>query len=834
MGEFNLAKVRRRPSYEDSYFQSLYEKLIVTPDSEWSQEQKENLLRYGAFFFGCEDGGLKRLGYRIISHYSNYFGDYIPLFDTALNAGFIPISKFIESKHLANKATEDSFFRLFQASYLDLYRNGDKWLSEGQKALFDFSQRVEDALIVAPTSYGKSEMMIWKVKENIGSRICLIVPSKALLAQTKRRLLEDTAIATRAKRIITHPEMLRPSDESFVAVFTQERLLRAMQNDANFYVDILLVDEAHNMLEKGERGKLLLQMLLVAKHRNELLELKFYTPFIADAESIETPYSRYKLASQPLDEFIKIERYYVFDVSSGEYSFYDQFMDRHIGMGQLAEDEFDFIKSHNANKNIVYLNKPRDVEDVANKLSKKFAPLETDDKGFREACDAIAEFIAPEYKLLIYLKRGVLYHHGRIPEIVRLYIERLYREYDYIPYIVTNSTLLEGVNIPAEKLFLLSTKRGRGLLSRSAFKNLTGRICRFSELFSMEGGNLHLLAPEVYVVKAPKYNASNYNPYTFLERRAKVQPAQDDEDEVENILLIKEPQEDQRDELKDALEYLENLERGVLENCVEGFEFKYTDSEIGQSCFRHNVYEFDIHANEEQLRQNLETVSGKKLGDARELLNVIHSLFIEGIDYKDNESEFLRLQNPPARAFYTMVLEWKLKGAAYKEMIASYLGYWRKKKEAASSHDDYLVYVGHSWGEKKRLVTDFVEQYIDLREKTKNELINLAIVKIKDEQDFLEFRLMKFIDVMSDLELLETNFYDNLKYGSSDPKTICLLKNGVSMDLARCLISGEYSSYIDFKLEEDRAVISSEAIEAMMRNNENKILIFEAEFHAQA
>src|SRR5690606_20235181 len=121
-------------------------------------------------------------------------------------------------------------------------------------------------------------------------------------------------------------------------------------------------------------------------------------------------------------EFIKIEKYYVYNVKSGKYSFYDQFMNLHIDISEFSADEFDFIISCSAKKNIVYLNKPRDVEDAAGRLSRKFAPLEVDDRGFKDACDAISEFIAPEYKLLTYLKRGVLYHHGRIPEIVRLYI----------------------------------------------------------------------------------------------------------------------------------------------------------------------------------------------------------------------------------------------------------------------------------------------------------------------------------------------------------------------------------------------------------------------------
>lgn len=118
-----------------------------------------------------------------------------------------------------------------------------------------------DYLIVAPTSYGKSEMIISKVVSNLDKRVCIIVPSKALLSQTKRRLLDNEVVATTAKRIITHPEMYRAEDETFVATLTQERLLRLMQTHPDFSIDVLLVDEAHNLLDGEERGSLLLQAI---------------------------------------------------------------------------------------------------------------------------------------------------------------------------------------------------------------------------------------------------------------------------------------------------------------------------------------------------------------------------------------------------------------------------------------------------------------------------------------------------------------------------------------------------------------------------------------------
>ncbi len=833
MPEISLNGFRRTESYQGSHFQLLYEKLCIPKLVTWSDEEKGEILKFGLFFCNCTDEGIKRLGYRIITRYANLFSDYIPLYDITLNVGFIPISKFIESNYLNSADIDKSFFKTFQSSYKEIFRDGDKYLSEGQKALFDFCSGTDDALIVAPTSYGKSEMMVSKVVANLGKRNCIIVPSKALLAQTKRRLLSDERISSVAKRIITHPEMLKPNEISFVAVFTQERLLRLMERDSNFALDILLIDEAHNILEKGERGRLLSQVLLIAKHRQPSMELKFFTPFIADAKSIQTPYADYSIKSHKIQEYLKTERYYVFDVNTKTFGFYDQFVNNIIELPKPNVSEFEFIKQNRAQKNIIYLNKPRDVEDAAKRMGDLSSDFTTpSDADFLEACGAIADFIAPEYSLLKCLKKGVLYHHGKIPEIVRLYIEFIYSKYPQIPYIVTSSTLLEGVNIPAERMFLLSTKRGRALLSRSAFKNLIGRVCRFREIFADGEGNLKMLEPEIYVIKG-QYVSNKHNPYAFLKSRAAYQPAEKDTDEIENILLIKNPTEANKEELRSAIEYIENIEVGVVEHHIDGHEIRYVTSEIGKACFHSNIYEFDIHLNEEILKANLEQISPiQKINEPKALLELLHNLFIKDVRYADQEEEFLRLRNPAARNFYTMVVDWKMRGATFKEMINSYMQYWQRKLESAQSEEDYKVYVGHSWGDTKLSPDDFLENYIDLRERNREQKINLAIVKIKDEQDFIDYKLMKFVDVMNDLELLEARFYDHLKYGSSDQKVICLLKNGISIDLAKCLLNRKYMDYLHFDFTDDSVQISRAALEVMKRENENKILLFELDFHA--
>lgn len=116
------------------------------------------------------------------------------------------------------------------------------------------------------------------------------------------------------------------------------------------------------------------------------------------------------------------------------------------------------------------------------------------------ACDNISSYLQPQYNLLTCLRKGIIYHHGSVPDAIRVYIEELYKRDSAIRYVVTSSTLLSGVNLPAERMFILDNKRGKAYLKPDSFKNLVGRICRFSDIFDSSSGTLLRLEPEIYIV----------------------------------------------------------------------------------------------------------------------------------------------------------------------------------------------------------------------------------------------------------------------------------------------------------------------------------------------
>src|SRR5690606_15210394 len=415
----------------------------------------------------------------------------------------------------------------------------------------------------------------------------------------------------------------------FVAVLTQERLLRLLQKNGKLNFDLVLVDEAHNLFgdkKNDGRSVLLAQTIIILKARNSNVIFNFFSPFISDPNNLKVKQSDYEITAKGTDEFIKSEKYYICNVyvSSGELLLYEQFTNSLIRTGKIYNNSINILQREKASKNIVYLNRPKHIEDFSKKLSD--SSIENN-SNIDELTSTISDFLHPEYNLIKCIKKGIVYHHGGMPEIVRLYVENIFVKFDFLQFVITSSTLLEGVNIPAEKIFLLSTKKGRSNLSISQFKNLIGRVNRFSEIFSKEKGNLELLEPHIYVIKS-EYENKRANIESFIKKTARTELKI--VDEVNNLLLKDEIQLNELDkkDLKKSLEYLENIEP----NSTDLENVSYVSSVIAKLCFQNNIHDFDIKGNEKVLVKNLQKYREQlftAIKDSNDLMYAIYSIFIK-------------------------------------------------------------------------------------------------------------------------------------------------------------------------------------------------------------
>lgn len=322
------------------------------------------------------------------------------------------------------------------------------------------------------------------------------------------------------------------------------------------------------------------------------------------------------------------------------------------------------------------------------------------------------------------------------------------------------------------------------------------------------------------------YMSKKSNLRKFLESTVRVDRKYHEKAEnvlLENTLIDKKNKEF----LKESIELIVNQEP----NSIEVTEKHYAETEVGRICYQNSIIEFDIKSNEYQLQKDVDKLRDKKvlISEHSLLLDFINDLFISKIP-DEKHLDLQRLKEKKARRFYNMFLTWKINQTSYNEMINSFVRHWNILKK---KNEDTIIYVG-KWGELTRVnpitgLEGHRKLWIDISKKDKTQLINLAIVRIKEEQDYLENQLMKFIEVLYDLELIENSLYSQLKYGTDNKEIITIVKNGIGLQTAKLLIS-KYMKYLKIDTLNSTLDVNSKIVAAMKHNGENDIVAFEVAY----
>lgn len=814
-----MDKLTLRKLY-NTEFPELYKKLQI--GIELSDEELEKILSIGIFLTGLDNKNLQRLGYRLFLLYSKITDDYKPLYELSLNKGLIPISKFIEN-NLNYSERYGNIYTEINSIESDEFKWNNSYQTIGQFELFKEAKesKLKSQIIVAPTSYGKTELILSFIDHTKFKKICIISPTKSLLAQTKKRIINKFGY----RKIITYPEMYSDKDNEIIAVLTQERLLRLLQNNPNLKFDLLVIDEAHNILDdfsdENRRSVILASVIIICKKRKENLVCKYLTPFLRSKESLKIECLQNVDEWYSVVENVKSEIFYFYDLENNKKVLLDQYSttkDKLIDLqvNELGDDE-DVVITNCDNKNIIYLNSPKKLEDFAFKLFSKLPERQI--LRLNKAASDLREYVHEDYKLADYIEKGVIYHHGSIPEPVRYFIEDLYVDVPEIKMLIANSTLLEGVNIPATKMFILDPCRGNSYLSPSSFKNLIGRVCRFGEIFNNSTGDLKYLLPEIHIVKGG-YCRHNFQVENFVKGR-KILVEDNDKivDDIKNPLLVNSDSDEAKKKMaEDILENISHSDAITVNNSSKA------KTKVGQLCFENNINIFNILEIEKQIDNEIENVNIAQSIDT--VFNIIDYLFFSKINDSNGEYNNLkRLREHEAQSFYKMLINWRIMGFTMKVMTDEVVGYWNTLREEQSR----IVYVG-KWGDKTR--GGHREYWTDIREKDEYEKVNLAIVRLKEEYDFIDNEIVKYIEVLYSLELIEESLYLKIKYGTDDKTKIALLNCGISSILSK-LLQEKYSDMFEADIDNSTVTFSKNLISEMLKNSENGILISEAKMNAK-
>ncbi len=339
-----------------------------------------------------------------------------------------------------------------------------------------------------PTSMGKSFVVQTYIQQQIenGStdNFAILVPTKALINEVRSNMigtLQDKLKELNYRVVTASGDLVLQQDHHFIFIMTPERLLHMMIERDNINIDFLFIDEAHKISARGGRSSYYYKVLTQLGSMQQLPTVIFASPNIPNPEiytrvipGIEQTQMK-KLISRfaPVCQF----KYFlnVPERSGYYYNDYSKKLERCYTLPE-GQELCDIVATVGQDKqNVVYCSSRRSVLEQAVKYASNIAPKT--DEGLIALAAEIRKEVHDDCYLADLIVRGVAYHVGYLPANIRLRIEKSFEKGD-LRTIFCTSTLVEGVNLPADNLFITSYRNGPSNMDEVDFRNLVGRVGR--------------------------------------------------------------------------------------------------------------------------------------------------------------------------------------------------------------------------------------------------------------------------------------------------------------------------------------------------------------------
>ncbi|WJV65448.1 DEAD/DEAH box helicase [Pectobacteriaceae bacterium CE70] len=474
-------------------------KKMATASQIFYKTQEEKYLKQGSSILSM-----------LIDTCAEVYPEIVPISDFLFSSvGDFPNVKLLE-KRFPQISFRHNIFTDSSQSYKKALNNVEELglvLTDFQRNLWDDLQAGEDVITVAPTSAGKTHIILHYLLSEVinsdGAFAAIVVPTRALITEVSSKIFEMAKERGYEKNIeiCTIPKDEVFSERTFF-VMTQERLHEILLR-GDIYFDFLFIDEAHNISDEG-RGVLLhltLERILEDSSPQIIIGMpsaQYQNSFSSIFKDVE--FTKAITTHSPVSKLIFEVRAKGVNLEITKRGSDDKItLPKKFTNKKLADVVLRLGKNQS---NIIYRNQTNHCEHIADEIAKRIIDYEVNDT-LNEASEYIQHFIHDDFTLVENIKKGVAFHYSPLPTSVRILIENLVKE-GHIKFISCTSTLAEGVNLPAKNLFMLNPTLKNGLYNKVVriedvkINNITGRAGRMLQHFS---GNIFLVEPDDWTFK---------------------------------------------------------------------------------------------------------------------------------------------------------------------------------------------------------------------------------------------------------------------------------------------------------------------------------------------
>jgi hypothetical protein len=310
----------------------------------------------------------------------------------------------------------------------------------------------ESVILSAPTSFGKSRIIDAMISAGRFKNIAVIVPTLALIDETRRRL----SIFSDRYKIVTH--MSQEPGGRNIFVFTAER---AVAYDRLPRIDFFAIDEFYKIgaMEEDESRTIALNQAFY-KLRKGGGQFYLLGPNIQQIPiGLEAAFRCYFFLTK-------------FATVVAEQSL--------VGGHGNKDDRLVALLKELVEPTLIFCSSPSRVNSVAQLLLDSGVGI--DGSELRAAAGWTAVTYHPDWIFGRALLRGIGIHHGRLPRALGQYVVRMFNE-DKIRFLICTSTLIEGVNTKAKNVVIYDNSIANRPIDYFTFNNIKGRSGRMFQHF---------------------------------------------------------------------------------------------------------------------------------------------------------------------------------------------------------------------------------------------------------------------------------------------------------------------------------------------------------------
>ncbi|MBR5179845.1 MAG: DEAD/DEAH box helicase [Lachnospiraceae bacterium] len=384
---------------------------------------------------------------------------------------------------------------MFDSIYYDFDRDNHQIPGKEKEYFFSDQKIVYDGLggkcfsYSGPTSMGKSFVVQTYIEECIkhGSEenYAILVPTKALINEVRSSFLNSLQGEMAKDRdyrvIVSSGDYLLKQEHHFIFVMTPERFLHLLIDKPKIPIHFLFIDEAHKISYKGGRSTYYYKVIAKLYESGKDPNIIFASPSIPNPEVFINliPNGHRKEFKKLASKYSPVcQLKYLLNTHDKTVSAYNEYTKTSIPLDYMfTDDSLPGIVSQvgRGKQNLVYCSSKTKVLEYANRYVQNLMPS-TDEHLIRLA-EAVKREVHSNCYLADFIKMGVAYHVGYLPASIRLSIEKAFKD-GYLRTIFCTSTLIEGVNLPADNLFITSYRNGQPNMTPVEFRNLVGRVGR--------------------------------------------------------------------------------------------------------------------------------------------------------------------------------------------------------------------------------------------------------------------------------------------------------------------------------------------------------------------